>query len=275
MARMTPPVRRLEPGDLPGCVALAAARGWSPEANTWEVLFELGAVFGIREPDGEVIGTTAVTRFGGGAAIGMVLVAERYERRGFAGRMMERALEHAGADPVCLYATEYGRPLYERLGFAVTGAVTAHIGSWRADPAASGSRPATAADRDAIVALDAAALGVERPALVDCLDGFAEAVRVVERDGAVVGYGAIWRRVDSVHVGPVIARDDATARTLIADLAGPGDRLRLDLDDSRPELQSWAAERGLAPGPTSVSMVLGDVTADGAHRFAPFMQAVG
>ena len=110
-------IRRLTIDDLTGCLELAANRDWPREEHKWRLLFDVGEVYGIVEPGAGVVATTIVTRYGGGAAISMVLVAARHERKGLGGRLMRHALERSGDGAVMLYATEFGRPLYERLGF--------------------------------------------------------------------------------------------------------------------------------------------------------------
>jgi predicted N-acetyltransferase YhbS len=277
---MTLPVRRLKLDDLPACLDLAADREWPREERKWRLLFEVGEVYGIVEPGEGVVGTTIVTRYEPGAAISMVLVAARRERRGLGGRMMRHALERTGPGPVVLYATEYGRPLYERNGFAVVGAATAHAGWWRPEPNGIPpvSRPATPADTRAIAALDAAVFGSDRGRLVGRLPEFAEQVRVAERDGATAGYTATWRNIDTVHIGPVVAADEAMARALIAETAaGVDGPVRIDLGHERPDLRAWVAGHGLEPRFAVSLMAVDGRLPDGdpQRQFAPLMQALG
>ena len=103
-------IRRLTIDDLTGCLELAANRDWPREEHKWRLLFDVGEVYGIVEPGAGVVATTIVTRYGGGAAISMVLVAARHERKGLGGRLMRHALERSGDGAVMLYATEFGRP---------------------------------------------------------------------------------------------------------------------------------------------------------------------
>jgi predicted N-acetyltransferase YhbS len=276
MGAMTLPVRRLSLDDLPACLDLAADRDWPREEHKWRLLFEVGEVYGILAPDEGVIGTTIVTRYDPGAAISMVLVAARRERQGLGGRMMRHALERTGPGPVVLYATEYGRPLYERHGFTVVGKATAHVGRWRGT-ADRVSRAATAADGEAIAALDAEVFGAARASLLARLPEFAD-VRVVERDGTIAGYAATWRNVSADHIGPVIAADEEMARALIAELAASIDGpVRVDLGHDRPVLRRWVTERGLDSGFTVSLMAVDGRLPDGdpARQFAPLMQALG
>ena len=117
-----PPIRRLGLADLPRCVALAADRGWSPEQAKWSLLLAAAEVFGVDAPDGRgLAGTVTLTRWGTDlAAVGMMLVAARYSRRGLGQALMEHLLRAAGEGAtVTLFATDMGRPLYEKLGFQV------------------------------------------------------------------------------------------------------------------------------------------------------------
>jgi predicted N-acetyltransferase YhbS len=276
MEPVTLPVRRLTLDALPACLDLAADRDWPREEHKWRLLFEIGEVYGIVEPSGGVVGTTIVTRYDPGAAISMVLVAARRERQGLGGRMMRHALERTGPGPVVLYATEYGRPLYERHGFAVVGRTTAHVGRWRGT-ADRVSRLATAADAEAIAALDAEVFGSDRTNLLARLPEFA-GVRVVERDGTIAGYAASWRNASVDHIGPVIAADAQLARALIAELAaGVDGPVRVDLGHDRPAVREWVTERGLEPGFTVSLMAVDGRLPDGDPRrqFAPLMQALG
>ncbi len=92
------PVRRLTAADLPACSALAVDRDWEPTPDRWRLLYELGEIFGIDDPDGGgLAGAVALTRYGPGlASIGKMLVAKRHGRQGLGGRLMRHAMEQAG-----------------------------------------------------------------------------------------------------------------------------------------------------------------------------------
>jgi GNAT superfamily N-acetyltransferase len=270
------PIDRLTPEDLDACLALAESRGWRPERRRWELLFAAGEVHGIRAPDGGLAGCVSLARYGSGlAAVGMMLVAERFERQGLGGRLMEHVLGAAGDATVFLYATPFGRPLYERLGFRAVGAATTCIGPFTG-AASGGTRRATEADLDAILALDAAAFGADRAALLRGFFGFAE-LRVLG-GGTVRGYAAAAPHAGVTTVGPLVAPDLDAARALIADLAADVDgHVRLDIDHGHDGLMAWVAERGVAPGDEVTLMVQGarDLPGERAQVFLPVMLALG
>lgn len=270
--------------DLPACTVLAQDRQWNPEERKWGLLFELGTVYGIRDGDGVLVGTTILTRYPphgiapATAAISMVLVASRWGGQGLGRKLMEHALAAAGDAVVFLNATTYGRPLYEKLGFVTVGATHNHCGTYTGQAAAAVSRPATPADQEAIARLDAQATGADRRELLQRLPGFAEQVRVVERDGRITGYAAAWRNGDVLMIGPVIAAAEDHAKGLILDIIGGagGAPVRLDLDRRHPALRDWATANGLPQTfGTDVMTLGGPLPGDRDQWYVPMMQALG
>ena len=194
-----PPIRLLGPADLKRCVALSLDRGWSPERAKWSLLLAACEVFGVDAPDGRgLAGAVVLTRWGPDlASVGMMLVAARYGRRGLGRALMEHLLATAGEGvAVTLFATDMGRPLYEKLGFAPVRRNVSFLGRFRAPishdnskkrgaldrarlPAPSGGpdapgliRLAGRADMPAILAVDRAAFGADRGAVVGRAAGF-------------------------------------------------------------------------------------------------------
>ncbi|WP_171075362.1 GNAT family N-acetyltransferase [Nonomuraea basaltis] len=268
---MTP--RRLTTDDLDACARLAKDRDWLPEPHKWRLLFEVGEPYGIDAPDGDGLAATNIlTRYGDDhAVISMVLTASRFGRRGLARRLMEHVLERAGDRTVSLYATEHGRPLYERLGFRVVGRAAKHTGVFEGEPSGR-TRQATPEDLDAILALDAELFGTDRSQVLRRMFTFGQEVRIA--DG---GFGHCWRNDDNTVIGPVVARDEETARALIGDLAlRAGTEVRMDFDLSQESVIVWAGEHGIGDAWQVARMVRGgDLPGDPARQFLPFMQALG
>jgi GNAT superfamily N-acetyltransferase len=278
MAPLPLAISRLGGSDLDACLELAADRDWRPERRKWALLFDVGEVYGIRDPAGGLAGTVTLTRYGPELAIvSMMLVASRFGGRGLGRRLMTHTLGQAGDVTVFLYATPLGRPLYEKLGFRAVGTVTTGVGRFIGAPA-GGTRPAEPRDRAAMLALDAAAIGADRSDLLTRYFRLAEQLRVIERDGAVRGFAAAAPNVHNVVVGPLIAPDLDAARTLIADVASAIDGpVRLDLDRRHDGLTEWARERGVDPSYDTSLMVHGDRDLPGARErlVLPVMQALG
>ncbi|GHJ92013.1 acetyltransferase [Streptomyces sp. NE5-10] len=276
------PVRRLDATDLLACADLSENRGWLREEHKWGLLLTAGTGYGIDDPDGGgLLACCVVTSYGSElAAIGMVLVAERYARQGVGRRLMRHVLDEAGQTPLTLYATPNGQPLYEGLGFTEIGRsamVKGHFSATVPAPPVT-VRPAAADDLQEILRLDQEIFGLDRTPLLTRLPAFADHLRVAVDDGAITGFAAAWPNMDTHVVGPLIARDTATAQALVASLAAVTDRpLRTDVDLRHTGLLSWLEENGLAPIMTNAMMVrsLPDLPGDSGRRFAPLTVAAG
>lgn len=271
------PVRRLGPDRLGDCLDLAADRGWPREDHKWRLLFEVGEVYGITDPDGFLVGTTVLTRYGSVCAVSMVLVARHLDGHGLGRRLMTEVIAQAAGAIVTLYATDLGRPLYEKLGFVTLSDNVTHVGRFRPEDGPERSRPATEADLPAILRLDAEVHGADRSALVRRLPSFCHQLRVVEAEGRVTGYAGVWHNLDKVVAGPVVAEAD-DAKALLTDLARHEAALvRLEVLHEFGQLGAWAVEHGLVPGTTTSFMVLGghQLPGDASRRITPVSVALG
>ncbi|MEW1615202.1 MULTISPECIES: GNAT family N-acetyltransferase [unclassified Streptomyces] len=288
------PVRRLTRGDLVSCADLSEDRGWPRDEHRWALLLSAGTGYGIAAPDGEgLVAACVMTSYGAGlAAVGMLLVAGRHARQGIARRLMRHVMEEAGSTPLSLYATPQGQRLYEELGFAHVGRTERAHGRFRPEARASAvvrgsvelrasavaTRPAAADDLRAMVQLDLPVFGVDRTHIIARLPSFSDRLQVAEENGELTGYAGLWPSDDDHVVGPLIARDTATAKALVTALAATTDRpLRIDVDARHEELLSWLVERGLEPGSGTAVMTYGvpDLPGDATRRFAPLTVATG
>lgn len=278
------PIRRLTTDDLTSCADLSEDRGWPREEHKWGLLLTAGTGYGIDDPEGKGLVTACVvTSYGPGlAAIGMMLVAERYAGRGVGRRLMQHVVNEAGDIPLTLHATPYGQPLYEQLGFVETGRaemVRGHLRAPESAPAARvTTRPATAEDLPEIVRLDNEVFGLDRTHMITRLPAFSDQLRVAEEDGVLSGYAAAWPNMQTHVVGPLIARDTATAKALVASLAAGTDRpLRTDIDVRHEELIAWVKEHGLETVAFNTVMTyrIPDLPGDWTRRFAPLSVAAG
>ncbi|MEV7727141.1 GNAT family N-acetyltransferase [Streptomyces sp. NPDC087917] len=292
------PIRTLAPDDLRHCADLSEDRGWPREDHKWGLLLAAGNGYGIDAPDGRGLAAVCVvTRYGNPAkpdlaAIGMVLVADRYARRGLGRHLMKHVCDGVLAGiPLTLHATPYGRPLYEELGFDTTGRAEMLRGTFRPEDAedaevaktvpatAATVRPATGEDIRAIVVLDTEVFGTDRTHLLTRLPAFADKVLVaVDASGALTGYAALWPNMDTHVIGPLIARDQATARALVTSLATTTERpLRTDVDVRHEELLSWLKGRGLESLAFNAVMTRGvpGLPGDWTRRWAPLTVAAG
>ncbi|MFJ6611454.1 GNAT family N-acetyltransferase [Streptomyces sp. NPDC091289] len=287
------PIRRLNRGDLVPCADLCEDRGWPRDEHRWGLLLSAGTGYGIDAPDGKgLAGTCLTTPYGSDlTAVGMLLVAERYARQGLARRLMRHVMEAVGDIPLALFATAQGQPLYEDLGFSSVGRAE-RVGGRFGVPGPGGSapaaatpsrasvttRPAAADDLQAMVRLDLPVFGTDRTHLLARLPAFSDRLQVAEEHGELVGYAALWPSGHAEVVGPLVARDTATAQALVSALAATTDRpLRTDVYAQHEELLGWLAEHGLEPLTRTTVMTYGvpDLPGDATRRFAPLTVATG
>ena len=193
---------------------------------------------------------------------------------------MRHIVSAMGTTPLTLHSTPYGRPLYEELGFKVTGRAEMLRGRFTPGEPASAiaTRAATAEDLTTILRLDEEVFGADRTHIITRLPAFADQLRVAEERGRIVGYAAAWPNMDTHVVGPLIARDTETAKALLASLAAHTDRpLRTDIDVRHEELLAWAKDRGLESVAFNAVMTysIAELPGDWSRRFAPLTVAAG
>ncbi|MFF9312084.1 GNAT family N-acetyltransferase [Streptomyces sp. NPDC014748] len=279
------PIRRLTFRDLTACADLSENRGWQREEHKWGLLLTAGKAYGIDDPDGGLVAGCVVTEYGTHdrpdlGAIGMVLVAERHARQGIGRRLMRHVVSLMGPTPLTLHATPNGRPLYEELGFKVTGRAEMVVGRFVPEdtPSSVATRAATAEDLHGILRLDEEVFGADRTPLITRLPAFADHLLVAEDGGRIIGYTAAWPNMDTHVVGPLIARDTQTAKALVAAVAARTDRpLRTDVDVRHEELLAWLRQRGMASVFSNSVMTYGipELPGDWTRRFAPLTVAAG
>jgi GNAT superfamily N-acetyltransferase len=263
------PVAQSAPGDaiplevdhLGEALALSQALNWPYRAEDWAFAFGLGRGFAI-ETGGRLAGTALWWPYGADhASAGMIIVAADAQRQGIGARLMAALLADAAGRTIILNSTREGEALYTRLGFKPYGVVAQHQAVLETAPAIDSSVPLRAAqpgDRAALDALDRAASGMDRAALLDAVFAIAE-VQVVERGGRITGYGCVRRWGRGVVIGPVVASDARDAQALIATLGGRhvGAFVRIDVRVACG-LGSWLESIGLPQVDQVVGMSLGE-----------------
>ena len=234
MAR-APVIREFRSSDLDGALAAHDAIGWTGR----RVLFDYYSArddcgLFVADVDGEIVGTAGATIFPGAPPTGWVhgiVVRPGHQRSGLGRRLTEAAiawLRARSAGTVLLLATDAGRPVYERIGFAAGE----RYGSFAWPPTSpapgspgvplpnAGASMAVAphggvmihamqvADLPAACGLDHAATGEDRRGFIEA---FASTGWVATRGADTVGFhvASPWGG------GPTIARDAAAGLALL------------------------------------------------------------
>ncbi|MBW8269805.1 GNAT family N-acetyltransferase [Caldovatus aquaticus] len=271
-----PAFRPLAAADLPRAAALSALAGWNQTAADWALFLREGEVRALDDGDPAALAATAaILPYGAEVAwIAMVLVRPDRRRQGLATALMRWAVAAlAGVPCVGLDATPAGREVYRRLGFRDAWGFR----RW-ALPAALPREPGVAlrplreADWPALLALDAAAFGAPRAALLRDFAARLPQAAWVAPDAADAPRGFILGRegLRAPQLGPLLAPDAATARALLAAAlaalppAAPGaPRALADLRDAAAGIAAWCAAHGATAQRPFTRMVLGRTTPPG------------
>lgn len=203
-------MRRLRAEDIPGAAQLSAEAGWNQTAEDWQTLLELSPEGCLAiEVDRHLAATTTLLCYERRLAwIGMVLTKAEYQRRGFAKRLLARAVENAetmGIATIKLDATDQGQPLYERLGFRSEQ----EIERW-SRPGENAQLPAHRTSmEEPWHDLDSQVFGTDRSELLKRLARLNSPTSISQsylftRPGRVTAY-----------LGPCVSEDARTARDLI------------------------------------------------------------
>ena len=267
---------------LPAAQVLSRAVGWAHRLEDWQFAHTVG--HGLAATSGGQLAGTAMWFVYDDkvARIGLVIVDPTLQRSGIGRALMLGMLERITVPSVILNATVPGAPLYRKLGFVDISSIVQHQGTVGAVPSVT-LRPGERirrlerSDLARAVRLDAEANGGERAHVIAVLFESGQGV-VLDNARGVAGF-AFTRRSGRGHtIGPVIARDVAGAKALIANQAGlgAGTFMRVDVPGSCG-LSDWLAGSGLAQVDEVVTMVRGSPPAPVRefHAFAILSQALG
>lgn len=237
---------------LDGAVALSRQAGWPHRRADWALVLSISR--GVVALDGKrVVATGFCSAMGEIAALNMIIVDESLRGQGLGRRVMDAVMTLAGARTMRLIATEAGRPLYEKLGFSVTGEIVQYQGEIASIPTPEHAvRMAKPADIGTLAARDRAASGMDRTALLERIAGQGQ---VFLSDGGF----SMLRAFGRGHVvGPVVARDVSHARAVIAAaVAASGNGfMRIDFSPL-PELEHFVARMGLGHAGGGKAMMKG------------------
>ncbi|MCF6116884.1 GNAT family N-acetyltransferase [Mesorhizobium muleiense] len=263
---------------LEEATALSRAAGWPHRREDWAMIWSLSKGQVALEA-GRVVGTAFMTPFGRTCAtLNTIIVDEAMRGRGLGRRLTTTALEQAGDRECRLTATADGLPLYEKLGFVATHDVRQHqgtVGQVSAPPAVEwiGSE-----NLPTLTALDRAAFGADRAALMNALAGEGRFAAITNEDG-IAAFAAVRAFGRGEVVGPVVAEDRDQARALIAFILSgmQGRFVRIDIPEVAG-LSPWLEELGLAHVGGPVAMLRGASNIPGsanARIFALASQALG
>lgn len=256
----------MAPADIPLGMRLKMQAGWNQTEADWHRFLQLGGegCF-VALWDELPVATASTCIFGSVGWIAMVLVDQDYRHQGLATRLVQHALEYferRGVATARLDATALGQPVYQRLGFTAEYMLTRMegIAVLPADPAAATNAEQGAANLDAMSALDIAATGTPRAALLARLmiEQPQQCWTVGEPD-RLAGFAMSRAGSRAAQIGPAAALTPV-AGSCVLDRAlehWSGSRVYVDVPSANAEAVRWARDRGLVVQRTFVRMFRG------------------
>lgn len=248
-------IREFSRHDIPDALALCAQVNWNHIAADWERVLALnpqGCLGGFI--DGKLKATCTFLAFGSLGWLGTFLVDQALRGHGLGTRLCEAALRRAdglGLETLALDSSDVGRPIYLKQGFQATDMGIALWTGPNPGRTADGTLPLQEPHWAALMELDRASTGVDREAQLRGLwHEPGAAARVVLTGQGLAGFGFSRPGRLTGTIGPVVARDFATARPLFAALMA--DRKELDQGQpigmalpDQPAVAQWIGAQGL------------------------------
>ncbi len=255
-------VRRMQPVDFAAGVRLCRIAGWNQQEADWQLFHGCNPTgCFVAEHEGEVIGTaTSINYANRSSWVGMVLVDPSMRRRGVGTLLLTTAFEGL-ADCACikLDATPAGKALYDTLGFVDEYRLARMICPTIGNMEAPGRRvrPMRETDLAAVIALDSAAFGVARPAVIRGLFTMAPEYAWVTEDLSGFCCGRHGERFE--HLGPIQAANRADAQSLAAAVLGQlrGKSVVTDIRLHDAAWRDWLEAQGFQEERAFIRMVKG------------------
>jgi GNAT superfamily N-acetyltransferase len=238
--------------DIPLGMRLKGQAGWNQTPVDWRrfLALEPEGCF-VAQWDGLPVATTTTCVFGAVGWIAMVLVDDSFRHRGIATQLMQHALDHLdrrSVTTVRLDATQFGQPVYERMGFVVQHHLVRLQGVACNEIRETDVVAARGEDLDSLGALDQTATGTDRRRLLEQLIlECPEGVRLARCDESLVGYAMLRPGANATQIGPAVANTQQAGRTVCDWAFGQcaGQSVFIDVPlQNRPAIQ-WAQSRGL------------------------------
>ncbi len=244
-----PLLRRMETADAPFAMELKNIAGWNQTEKDWlgYLEFEPEGCF-VAEAAGQRVGTATSIAYGERFGwIGMVLVHPDARRLGLGSALLRQAiayLQRRGVACVKLDATPMGRKVYVPMGFQDDYELSRYEGvaPGTEEATAAGVQFMTEGDHAAVIALDAAAFGAERSAVIRSMSRRHLEYCFVSRgdNGAVSGYLIARNGLNAVQIGPWIAQDAAAAEKLLRAFLRRASGKRVFVDVPHPNAAACA-----------------------------------
>jgi GNAT superfamily N-acetyltransferase len=266
--------------DIPRLHELSVSVSWPHRADDWAMALALGRGWVARDPIGRVLGSAMWFPLSEDvASVGMVITSPKLQENGTGRWLMGRILSETAGRARVLNATKEAYRLYVSLGFRTLAEVSQMNGIITACPDfPCHARPMRPEDRAAILALDEAAMGLSRRAVIETVLALSEGL-VIERAGRIEGFSLMRPFGRGRVIGPIVALDEADALALTGPFvaAHPGAFLRVDTREPQGAYRDFLTVAGMTRYDTVLRMALEALPepAGPARTFGLVNQALG
>jgi GNAT superfamily N-acetyltransferase len=235
-------LRVMTAADIPDGMRLKEIAGWNQTRGDWDRFLRASpAGCFVAEREGRVVGTAATIAYEGRFAwIGMVLVDPVARGQGVGTQLLEKTIEYLdgrGIPSMKLDATPQGKPLYERLGFVSEY----EIERWRLKraPAPNALLEGNIMEIEEVLQLDREIFGADRGELLRSVAQEApEFALQTRREGRLTGYAFGRKGSRADHLGPWVAQDKISARSILDELLRRSSQPLVFVDAVKPN--PWA-----------------------------------
>jgi len=210
--------------DVNDGLLLSDEANWNQTDDDWRLFIRCGKTIGLRNQDGRLIATAAAlpyeSTFG---FVAMVLVTEKWRRRGLATRLVDHCIEwlHGQQLVAVLDATEDGAKVYRRQGFVplfeldrwrLGASINRLAGNTKGNGKAKPSEQKI--DLKIVTNLDAEAVGARREFLTR--DFFGRSGTQIFLSPDETGFAFFRHGRQALQIGPVVGRSQNDAIDLIS-----------------------------------------------------------
>ena len=269
-------VREMLRADIDAGLRLCRACGWNQTRRDWEFLLgqsPQGCRAAVKQE--QVIGTVTTIRYGNRFSwIGMLLVDPPEAGQGTGTRLLSAAMDAlADMRSIRLDATPAGRQVYGRQGFideyGLSRMLAAPTDRTTSVPRDHLARPLTPKDLPAVAVFDEEVFGANRRVTMGwMLDGAPQYAWGVEQRGHLAGFILGRHGFNFEHLGPIVARNQETARELVlAALSQRADKpFVIDASHHDPEWRPWLEAVGFREQRPFIRMFSGNNPYPGMPR---------
>lgn len=220
-------IRLMTAEDLDAAMELKDAEGWNQTRDDWDLFLRMApASCLVAVEDDKVVGTVAGINYTNRVAwIGMMLVNRSYRGQGISKMLMKAVIQSLNrVASIKLDATPAGFPVYRQLGFEEEYTLLRMVATspevpddWKVGVSKERVKKLDVSHMSDIHDLDREVFGADRTeVLLHNLRSLPPlALGIGDATGKISGYLMARKGTRYVHLGPLVANHDATAKLLL------------------------------------------------------------